>query len=163
MEIKNVHCDENNMDNARCSLRCLRGALARGLEHKLAIVRISTKDMRCGFAIFDKDEQSVTFTGDGFREPDYSNIEESSSYKSALILLDIFGIKFTSWVERIDFSQLLLAIHSWDDFASSVQAEPRPHSPTLKDVFQTIADKIPDWKFEVPAQRLPNQPCVGAN
>lgn len=152
MEIKNVYFDENNMRDTRRSLRCLRDVLARGLEHKLWVVRIPTKDMLCGFAIFDQDEGSVTFTGDGFRDSVYSSDEVSIGHRSALVLLDLFGIGWSCWGFSIDFSQILEALNCWSDLTNPLQAN-RP--PTLEDVFQVMADLIPDSEFQIPIEETP--------
>ena len=75
------------------SLKILRDALATSIGNDIAIAKIPTSDLCCGFLIVDKTRNEATFTGDGFRTD--GGGEGGAGYRSAQALLNLFGLSFS--------------------------------------------------------------------
>ena len=140
MEIQQLHFEEHGMSNSYNALRVLRDSLAFGYKHSLAIIQILTGDSRCGFLILDANDQSATFTGDGFSLDQNAGLA-ASAFLSAHALLLMFAIKLISGPE-LNFN--LIREHFEND-------EPQRGFDHAKLILSPIAADTPDSDFNFPS------------
>ena len=93
--ITDVYFDEESFGITQRSLKVLRDALARSIDHQIAVVEVPTNDLCSGFLILNKSTGIATFTGDGFRMD--GGGEGGAGRKSAMALLTIYGIIPILW------------------------------------------------------------------
>ena len=93
--ITDVYFDEESFGITQRSLKVLRDALARSIDHQIAVVEVPTNDLCSGFLILNKSTGIATFTDDGFRMD--GGGEGGAGRKSAMALLTIYGINPILW------------------------------------------------------------------
>jgi len=91
-----VDMDPKTFGVSQESLKRLRDSLAAYNESKIAVVRVPTNEMCCGYLIFvdiifvDGQEAPVIWTGDGFRMD--GGGEGGAAENTARVLFDLFGV-----------------------------------------------------------------------
>ena len=104
MRVVYVNFREETFGITQTSLKMLRDKLAEAIGHRLAVFEIPTSDLCCGFLILDWEEESATFTGDGFRMDRAG--EGGAGYKTAEVLFRLFGIRAFPCDETLDSTEL---------------------------------------------------------
>ena len=140
MNVTHIVFDVNSFGITQRSLKMLRDALAEKVNHRIAVVKIPTNDICCGYFIFDWEYQNATWTGDGFRTD--GGGEGGAGYKSAKVLFDLFGVRDTCW-KQVDFDEIY---HFPEDVIEH----------QLKVLAQKIAESLSDEEFFKPSERKPD-------
>ena len=141
MNITHVVFDPSSFGITWRSLKVLRDALAEKINHRICVVEIPTNDLCCGFLILDWEWQNATYSGDGFRVD--RGGEGGAGYKTAEILFRIFGVQLLSW----DF------INIEPVYTGEIPKEKA--EDYLKEMFQKIADELPETEFKKPVDSKP--------
>jgi len=105
MNVTHIVYDPNTFGITQKSLKMLRDALAEKIKNRIIVVEVPTSDLCCGYFIFDWEWQNATWTGDGFRQDRRG--EGGAGYRSAEVLLRLFGIWPVSW-EEVNFDEIWL-------------------------------------------------------
>ena len=141
MQIRDVLLYEDSLGITQRSLKVLRDTLSRSIDHRLAVVEVQTSDITCGFLVLDADAQLGVFTGDGFRHD--GGGEGGAGYRSALKLIDLFGLK----------------IQLWEDFDSSILYSPTLIPEQKRKMLLVLARKavakLSESDFVRPSERMP--------
>ena len=95
MEVRKIIFDESTFGITQRSLKMLRDTLSRGIDQHIAVFECPTNDLCCGYLILNRDTQTATFTGDGFRLD--RGGEGGAGYISAEALLGMYGLKALYW------------------------------------------------------------------
>ena len=91
------------------SLKKLRNTLAEYINDKVAVYKVNTGDITCGFVIVNHDKEEIVFTGDGFRHD--GGGEGGAGYNSARALLTVYGI--TPWdIGKFDIDKIYDEVES---------------------------------------------------
>lgn len=139
MKITHIIFDPNSFGITQKSLKILRDALAERVNRKIAVMRVPTNDICCGYFIFDWESRSATWTGDGFRTDERG--EGGAGYKSAKVLFDLFGMRVPCW-GQMNFDEIY---HFPEDVIEH----------RLKLIARNIAESISDEQFSKPSERMP--------
>jgi len=141
IEITEALLYEDALGITQRSLKVLRDTIARSMDHRLAVVEVETSDITCGYLILDADTGIATFTGDGFRHD--SGGEGGAGYRSALKLIDLFGLK----------------IQVWENFDSSILYSPTLIAEQKRKMLLVLARKavakLSEGDFARPSERVP--------
>lgn len=90
------------------SLKMLRNILSNSLQDEILILEIQTEEILCGFLIFNKTNNSVSWTGDGFRTD--GGGEGGRGYKAAYKLIELFGARVWQVYDEISIKQFQEAL-----------------------------------------------------
>jgi hypothetical protein len=141
MQIRDVLLYEDSLGITQRSLKVLRDTLSRSIDHRLAVVEVQTSDITCGFLVLDADAQLGVFTGDGFRHD--GGGEGGAGYRSALKLIDAFGLKIQLW-ERFNSGIL---------YCPTLRVEQKKKMLLL--FARNAAEKLSESDFVRPSERMP--------
>lgn len=118
-EITQVSYTADSFGITRTSLRNLRDWIADHRDQEIAVVQVHTEDFCCGFVCILKDG-SAFFTGDGFRTD--RGGEGGAGYRSALALLQLFGINYEICFDHhFDFLPSVFTLHHYHHQAVKIK------------------------------------------
>ena len=140
MRVVYVNFREETFGITQTSLKMLRDKLARAIDHRLAVFEIPTSDLCCGFLILDWEEESATFTGDGFRVD--RGGEGGAGYKTAEVLFRLFGIRAFPCDEFLNTTELCRGDHAFIE-------------KNLLNFAQKLGDVVLDSEFRKPLKTNP--------